>query len=398
MSCRNKDPLADNVHEVYRHDGDRYVRMKVPFIDLKAQYRSIRDEIAVVTEEVLNSASFAGGAFVERFEEKFAKFCQCEYAIGVGSGTEALWLTLLALGVGQGDEVVTVPNTFIGTVEAISFSGAKPVFVDIEQETYTMDPVLLESAITRRTKAIIPVHLYGQMADMDSIIEIARAYGLSVIEDACQAHGAEYKGRPAGSIGDAGCFSFYPGKNLGAYGEAGAIVTNDPKLNQQLRMLRDHGQAKKYHHSVIGWNSRMDGLQGAVLGVKLNYLRSWNNARRKNAQLYRDVLANLCEVVLPREAPYGKHVYHIFPIRFVPRDDLIQHLRENGIDCGIHYPIPVHLQKAYQFLGLATGSFPVSERIANELISLPMYPELMQVQIAHIATTIEDFVARKVIA
>jgi len=271
--------------------------MKVTFIDLRAQYESIKDEVALAIQQVLDSSAFAGGPFVGQFEKEFASFCQCKYAIGVGSGTEALWLTLLALGIGPGDEVITVPNTFIATAEAISFCGAKPLFVDIDKSTYTMDPQKLhdylaivnpqsqirnpKSEIRNPPKAVIPVHLFGQTADMDPIMEIARAHGLFVIEDACQAHGAEYKGRPAGSIGDAGCFSFYPGKNLGAYGEAGAVVTNSSYLESKVRMLRDHGQSKRYCHKMIGWNGRMDGIQGAVLSVKLKHLSVWNEARRE---------------------------------------------------------------------------------------------------------------------
>lgn len=368
-------------------------QMKVPFIDLRCQYGSIKNEITAATEEVLKDASFAGGPFVEKFELEFAKFCECRYAIGVGSGTEALWLTLLAAGVGHGDEVITVPNTFIATVEAISFCGATPVLVDVDENTYTMNPELLATAITRKTKAIIPVHLYGQMADMDPIIEVAKSHGLYVIEDACQAHGAEYKGRPAGSIGDAGCFSFYPGKNLGAYGEAGAVVTNDGDLRQRLQMLRDHGQSAKYHHTIIGWNARMDGYQGAVLAVKLRHLPRWNEARRESARLYARFLADSPNVVLPKEAPYTKHVYHVYPIRFGDRDDLIQYLRDNEIYCGIHYPIPIHLQEAYKFLQLPSGSLPVSERIAYELISLPMYPELSTEHIEYVCRTIKSYIA-----
>ena len=363
--------------------------MKVPFVDLKTQYESIRDEIEVAIRQVLDSTAFAGGPFVAQFEREFASFCQCEYAIGVGSGTDALWLSLLALGIGQGDEVITVPNTFIATAEAISFTGARPVFVDIDDQTYNMNPALLENAITPRTKAIIPVHLFGQTADMDPIMEIAKAHGLFVIEDACQAHGAKYKGRPAGSIGDAGCFSFYPGKNLGAYGEAGAIVTNNPDLNEKIRMLRDHGQPKKYYHTVIGWNARMDGLQGAILSVKLKRLAHWNEARRKNAQLYNELLSNVDGVLVPREADYARHVYHIYAIRVQNRDALISTLAEKGIACGIHYPVPVHLQEAYHFLELGKVSFPIAEKCAEELVSLPMFPELTKEQIHHVVHEIK---------
>ena len=363
--------------------------MKVPFLDLKTQYDSIREEIHAALNEVLESTAFAGGPFVARFEKEFADFCGCHHAIGVGSGTDALWLALLALGVGPGDEVITVPNTFIATAEAISFCGAKPVFVDIEEETYNMNPALLEAAISPRTKAIIPVHLFGQMADMDPIMEIARRHGLHVIEDACQAHGAEYKGKKAGSIGDVGCFSFYPGKNLGAYGEAGAVLTNRDDLAEKIKMLRDHGQPKKYYHDLIGWNGRMDGIQGAMLSVKLKHLLKWNEARRKNAQLYTDFLADVEGVAVPREADYGKHVYHIYAVRVHERDSLIRKLAEKDIHCGIHYPVPLHMQKAYKFLELERGSFPIAEKCAGELLSLPMFPDLTSDQIQRAATEIE---------
>ena len=367
--------------------------MKVPFLNLKVQYESIKDEVAVVIQQVLDSCAFAGGPFVEQFEKKFASFCQCEYAIGVGNGTDAIWLSLLALGVGPGDEVITVPNTFIATAEAISFCGAKPVFVDVDEKTYTLDPTFLEAAITPQTKAIIPVHLFGQTADMDSIMEIASAHGLSVIEDACQAHGAEYKSRAAGSMGDAGCFSFYPGKNLGAYGEAGAVVTNSPELDRKIRMLRDHGQQKKYQHALIGWNARMDGIQGAVLSVKLKHLVEWNEARIINARIYNELLGDVNGVMTPQEADYAKHVYHIYAIRVQDRDRLLNTLAEKDIHCGIHYPFPVHLQEAYHNLGLQEGRFSIAERCAGELISLPMFPELTREQIEHVANQIRFYTA-----
>ena len=367
--------------------------MKVPFLDLKAQYVSIKDEVAVAIQQVLDKTAFAGGPFVAQFEQEFAEFCKTKNAVGVGSGTDALWLALLGLGIGPGDEVITVPNTFIATAEAISFCGAKPVFVDVDEKTYNMDPGLLEAAITPKAKAVIPVHLFGQMADMDPIMEIARKRGLYVIEDACQAHGAEYKGRMAGSIGDAGCFSFYPGKNLGAYGEAGAVVTNDAELAKKIRMLRDHGQEKKYYHGVVGWNARMDGFQGAILSVKLKYLRKWNEERRQNAGIYNQTLSNLDTVILPHEEGYGKHVYHIYAIRVKNRDSLISALVEKDIHCGIHYPIPLHLQKAYQVLGLGKGSFPASEESAGEFVSLPMFPELTQEKIIFISQEIREIVA-----
>lgn len=367
--------------------------MTVPFLDLKMQYVSIREEIGTALQQVLDNTAFAGGPFVERFEKSFASFCGCESAIGVDSGTTALWMALLGLGIGPGDEVVTTPNTFIATAEAITFCGAQPVFVDINERTYNMNPDLLEDVITPKTKAVVPVHLFGQMAEMDRIMEVSRAHGLFVVEDACQAHGAEYEGRRAGSIGDAGCFSFYPGKNLGAYGDAGGIVTNSVELAEKMRIFRDHGQRKKYDHSIIGWNARMDGFQGAVLSVKLKHLPAWNQARRENAQLYNDFLADVQGVITPAEAAHGKHVYHIYAIRVRSRDALISLLADKGISCGIHYPVPIHLQEAYKQLGYGKSSFPVAEKCADELASLPMFPELTGEQIEHVVDQIKRFVA-----
>jgi len=341
----------------------------------------MREELVSVIQEVIDSAAFAGGPYVAKFEQDFAAFCGVPYAIGVGNGTDALWLTLLALGIGAGDEVITVPMTFMATAEAISFCGAKPVFVDIDERTYTLDPNLLERAIGPRTKAIIPVHLFGQAADMDPILEIARRHGLHVIEDACQAHGAEYKGRKAGAVGVAGCFSFYPGKNLGAFGEAGAVVTRDENLQKKIQVLRDHGQEKKYHHSVVGWNARMDGIQGAALRVKLRRLDRANEARRAHARAYQERLSGIPELILPTESPHGCHVYHLYVVRVPNRDGILRGMADRGVACGIHYPIPVHLQEAYRFLGYQKGSFPVAERCADEFLSLPMYPELTAAQI-----------------
>ncbi|MCP4695289.1 MAG: DegT/DnrJ/EryC1/StrS family aminotransferase [Gammaproteobacteria bacterium] len=366
--------------------------MKVPFLDLKAQYASIRDEIAAELQAVLDNTAFAGGPFVAKFEKAFAEFCQTETCVGVGNGTEALWTALVGLGVGRGDEVITTANTFIATAEAISFCGATPVFTDVEERTCNMDPKLLEAAITPKTKAIIPVHLYGQPADMDPIMEIARARGLFVIEDACQAHGAEYKGRRAGSLGDAGCFSFYPGKNLGAYGEAGAMVTNNAELTEKARMFRDHGQEKKYYHSMVGWNARMDGFQGAVLSVKLKHLPAWTDARRKNAQRYDALLADAAGIITPAEADWAKHVYHLYPIRTQKRDALMEYLVKQDIFCGIHYPVPLHLQEAYKALGYSKGSFPITEKIAAEQVSLPMFPELTEAQQEKVSEEIKRFV------
>ena len=378
--------------------------MNVPFLDLKSQYAAIKDEIHAAVSEVMENTAFAGGPFVAAFEQEFARFCNCKHALGVGNGTDALWLSLLALGIGPGDEVITVPDTFIATAEAITYCGAKPVFVDVDPKTYNMDPNKLEDYLKKRLssnpsslspipKAVIPVHLFGQTADMDPILSIAGAHGLHVVEDACQAHGAQYKGRKAGSLGDAGCFSFYPGKNLGAYGEAGAVVTNDDALAEKIRMFRDHGQAKKYYHNVIGWNARMDGIQGAVLSVKLKYLAGWNEARREHAREYNRLFSPVAGVSEPREADYARHVFHIYAVRVKQRDRLLAYLSEKGISCGIHYPVPIHLQKAYHGLGLAQGSFPVAEACAEEFLSLPMFPELTSEQINLVVDEITGFYA-----
>jgi dTDP-4-amino-4,6-dideoxygalactose transaminase len=364
--------------------------MKVNFLDLKVQYEAIKDEIADALQAVLDKTAFAGGPFVAQFEEEFAAFCQAEHAIGCGSGTEALWLALLAAGVGPGDEVITTPNTFIATAEAISFTGATPVFVDIDEATHNMDPNLLEAAITGKTKAVIPVHLFGQPADMDSLLAVARKYDLFVLEDACQAHGAEYKGKRTGSLADAGAFSFYPGKNLGAYGEAGAVTTDDADLAAKMKMIRDHGQAAKYYHDVVGWNGRMDGFQGAVLSVKLKYLNQWNEGRRKNAELYSQNLSGVEGIIIPEEADFARHVYHLYAIRVqnADRDAFMKGLNEKEVFCGIHYPVPVHLQKAYASLNLGPGSFPVAEKCASEYVSLPMFPELEIEQINFVCDVI----------
>jgi dTDP-4-amino-4,6-dideoxygalactose transaminase len=362
----------------------------VPFLDLSAHHAPLRSEIDAAIGEVIDRGAFAGGPFVDDFEEHFAAFCECHYCIGVGSGTDALWLALLACGVGPGDEVITVPNTFMATAEAITYCGAKPVFVDVDALTYTMDPTLIEEAITSRTKAVIPVHLFGQPADMDPILEIARSHRLLVIEDAAQAHGAEYKGKRVGSLGDAGCFSFYPGKNLGALGEAGAVVTNDQQLQQKIRILRDHGQIQKYHHAMVGWNARMDGIQGAVLAVKLRHLEKGNELRRSHAARYDNALSDIESIMPPFTAAYAKHVYHIYAIRVHRRDELVQSLAKSGVACGIHYPVPIHLQAAYQQLGYPIGSFPITERTARQFISLPMFPELTSEQIELVTTALNQ--------
>lgn len=366
--------------------------VSIPFLDLRAQHLRRRDAILASIYQVIEANAFAGGPFVSRFETEFAAFCRTSHAVGLGSGTEALWLALLGLGVGAGDEVITVPATFMATAEAITYAGAKPVFVDVDAETHTMDPTLLERAITPRTKAIIPVHLYGQMADMDPIMEIARRHGLFVIEDACQAHGAEYKGRPAGSIGDAGCFSFYPGKNLGALGEAGAVVTNNTALATEIKVLRDHGQTTKYQHARIGWNARMDGIHGAVLSLKLPHLAENNAARRAHAAAYDQLLADCPGITLPHVRPHGTSVFHLYVVRVEARDQVLQQLIARGIGCGIHYPTPVHLQPAYAALDLPIGSFPVAERLAKEVLSLPMFPELTTKQIITVVKELRNAV------
>ena len=314
-------------------------------------------------------------------------------AVGLGSGTEALWLALLACGIGPGDEVITVPSTFMATAEAITYCSARPVFVDVDQSTYTMDPVELEKAVTAKTKAVIPVHLFGQAADMDPILEFAREHDLFVIEDAAQAHGAEYKGRKVGALGDVGCFSFYPGKNLGAFGEAGAIVTDNVELQEKIRILRDHGQVRKYRHTMIGWNCRMDGIQAAVLSVKLQYLERGNLLRRVHALQYNRAFQGVEEVVTPFEAAYARHVYHIYAIRVQERDQVMWLLKEKGIQCGVHYPVPIHLQKAYQSLGYKNGAFPIAEQIAKEFISLPMFPELTKAQVEMVALCVKEAAA-----
>jgi dTDP-4-amino-4,6-dideoxygalactose transaminase len=372
--------------------------MKVPFLDLKSHHAPLLGEINSAIQDVIESSAFAGGPFVGQFEEDFAAYCNAPFAIGVGSGTDALWLTLLALGVGPGDEVITVPNTFMATAEAITYCGATPVFVDVDERTHTLDPQALEGAVTARTKAIVPVHLFGQPADMDPILEFARRRGLFVVEDACQAHGAEYKGRRTGTLGEAACFSFYPGKNLGAFGEAGAVVTDNADLQEKIRILRDHGQVRKYHHTMIGWNCRMDGIQAAVLSVKLRYLERGNQLRRSHAAHYNQALGGIEEVVTPIQAAGVRHVYHVYAIRVQERDQIIRLLGEKGIGCGVHYPVPVHLQEAYRELGYARGAFPIAERSAREFVSLPMFPELTSAQVERVAQCLREIVAMEAIA
>ncbi|HZR05344.1 MAG TPA: DegT/DnrJ/EryC1/StrS family aminotransferase [Candidatus Udaeobacter sp.] len=366
--------------------------MKVPFLDLKAHHAPFIEKFDRAIREVIDSSAFAGGPFVEKFEEEFAAFCGSSYAIAVGNGTDALWLTLLALGIGEGDEVITVPNTFIATAEAITYCKARPVFVDVDQETFTMNPAELAKRLTERTKAIIPVHLFGQPADMDPILDFARANGLFVVEDAAQAHGAEYKGRKAGTMGDAGSFSFYPGKNLGAFGEAGAVVTNDPDLRKQIQMLRDHGQSRKYYHAMMGWNCRMDGIQAAVLSIKLRHLDEANSLRRKHALEYNQAFARIDEVLTPFEATYSRHIYHVYALRVQERDAVLRYLQEKEVGCAVHYPVPIHLQEAGRNLGYPKGAFPIAENLANQFLSLPMFPELTKEQIEYVANCVNEAV------
>jgi dTDP-4-amino-4,6-dideoxygalactose transaminase len=372
--------------------------MKVPFLDLKSQHAPLRDEIDRAIAEVIDESAFAGGPFVVRFEADFAAYCDCPHAVGVGSGTEALWFCLLALGVGPGDEVITVPNSFMATAEAITYCGARPVFVDVDEHTYTMDPSGLAKAVTARTKAIIPVHLFGQPADMDPILDFAREHGLFVIEDAAQAHGAEYKGRRIGTLGDAACFSFYPGKNLGALGEAGAVVSKNAELDKKIRTLRDHGQVRKYHHTMIGWNGRMDGIQAAVLRVKLRHLEKGNELRRSHAERFDRIFDGIAEIVRPVAAANVRHVYHVYAIRIQERDEMIRILDEKGIGSGVHYPVPIHLQEAYHSLGYQRGAFPIAEKCAAELISLPMFPELTPAQVQLVGQAVIESVARCAVA
>ncbi|MGG7577586.1 DegT/DnrJ/EryC1/StrS family aminotransferase [Rhizobium sp. Nf11,1] len=361
----------------------------IPFLDLRAQYQSIKSEIDAAVLGVLASGQYILGEEVIRLEQEFADYCNVKHAIAVNTGTSALHLSLLAAGIGPGDEVITVPFTFVATVSAICYTGATPVFVDVEPVTLTMDPAQLEAKITSRTKAIIPVHLYGQMADMDGIMAVADRHRIPVIEDACQAHGARYKGARAGSIGASGCFSFYPGKNLGACGEGGIAVTNSDEQAKTMRMLRDWGQEQRYHHLLKGFNYRMDAIQGAILRVKLRHLEAWTEARRSHGRRYSSLLAGSPHLRTPVEAAERRHVYHVYAVRSSDRDGLQRVLTAEGIPSGLHYPIPVHLQKAHADLGYQAGDFPVSEAAAREVLSLPIYPEMPVQHVDQVAAALE---------
>jgi dTDP-4-amino-4,6-dideoxygalactose transaminase/acetyltransferase-like isoleucine patch superfamily enzyme len=378
-----RDPINES-------QGDH---INVPFVDLKAQYETIKKEIHEAINRVLESSSYVLGEEVAAFEEEFEVYSAARYGIAVNSGTSALHLALLAAKIGPGDEVITVPFTFVATTAAILYVGARPVFVDIDPQSFTIDVNQIEQAITPRTRGILPVHLYGHPADMDPILDIARRYGLVVIEDAAQAHGAEYRGKRVGGLGDLGCFSFYPAKNLGAYGEGGMVVTNNPEYDRTIRILRDWGQDSKYHHVLQGYNYRMDALQGAVLRVKLHYLDSWTHARRSHANRYDTQLAG-GTLETPQAMAWARHVYHVYAIRTPSRDMLQQQLERDGIHTGIHYPIPVHLQPGYTDLGYPPGTFPHSERAAMEVLSLPMYPELSSIDIDAIIRSVHTFTNR----
>jgi dTDP-4-amino-4,6-dideoxygalactose transaminase len=363
--------------------------MHIPLVDLKAQYAAIKSDVDAAIQRVLTNTSFILGNEVAEFEQAFARHVGAKGAVGVASGTAALHLALLACGVGPGSEVITTAHTFIATAEAISHTGARPIFVDIDPRTYNIDPQRVEDAITPNTKALLPVHLYGQPAEMKALSDIARRHNLWLIEDAAQAHGAEYEGQRCGSIGNLACFSFYPGKNLGAYGDAGAVTANDESLLEKLRKLRDHGRVSKYQHDELGFGERIDALQAAILGAKLVRLAAWTEARRAHASLYDRLLAD-CDVVTPYASPQVRHVYHLYVIRTPRRDTLLAHLKQRGIEAAIHYPIPLHRQPAYQKLGYGNLSLPATEKVADEVLSLPIYPELTHEQVAYVARAVKE--------
>jgi dTDP-4-amino-4,6-dideoxygalactose transaminase len=361
--------------------------MTVPFVDLRSQYLSIKKEIDEAIARVLDTTSFVLGREVEAFEAAFAEYTGARFCIGINNGTAAIQLAVMACGMGAGDEVMVPANTFFASAEAVSTAGATPVFVDADADSYNIDASKIEAAITERTRAVLPVHLYGQSADLDAVFEIASRRNLIVIEDAAQAHGSLYKGRRVGALARAGCFSFYPGKNLGAYGEGGAVVTNDEEVARRVRLLRDHGSERKYHHEIVGYNFRLEGIQGAVLNVKLRHLDKWNDLRRAHAARYNELLSE-SGLTLPREMAYARHVYHLYVVQSEGRDQLQQTLSEQGVQTGIHYPIPIHLQPAYASLGYSRGDFPEAERQAERVLSLPMFPELTEEQLKRVAEAI----------
>ncbi|HVF42953.1 MAG TPA: DegT/DnrJ/EryC1/StrS family aminotransferase [Pyrinomonadaceae bacterium] len=370
--------------------------MSVPFVDLQAQYRSIKSEVDAAIRRVLDTSAFILGREVEAFERAFAEYVGAEFCVGVSNGTAAIQLALTACGVGAGDEVIVPANTFFATAEAVSTAGATPVFVDCDADSCNIDASKIEAAITERTRAVVPVHLYGQPADLDAVFRLAERHKLIVVEDAAQAHGARHRGRRVGPLGRAGCFSFYPGKNLGAYGEGGAVVTNDKEVARRVRLLRDHGSEQKYRHEMVGYNFRLEGIQGAVLGVKLKHLDRWNELRRHHAERYRELLAPHADaglLALQRGAAYAESVNHLFVIQSDARDSLQRFLSAAGVQTGIHYPVPVHLQPAYAPLGHKEGDFPVAERQARRLLSLPMFAELTERQLKYVADAVGDYFA-----
>jgi dTDP-4-amino-4,6-dideoxygalactose transaminase len=363
---------------------------QIPYFDLPAQIRGIREDLNAAIARTLDNCSFCLGPDVAQFEKDFARFLDAEHCVGFNSGTSALHVAMLLLGIGPGDEVITTPFTFVATSWAISYVGAKPVYVDIDDATFNLDPKLIEHAITPKTKAVMPVHLYGQPLDLDPVLAICRKHKLPLVEDAAQAHGARYKSKIIGTFGEISCFSFYPGKNLGACGEGGALVTSNPAFDKRARALREHGSSVRYYHDEVGYNYRMEGIQGATLGVKLKHLPKWTAERRRVAHRYHELLADT-PLQLPREASYAESVYHLYVVRHPRRDELKKHLEANGVGCAIHYPIPVHLQRAYAHLGHKAGDFPVAEKAARECLSLPIYPELTDAQIQRVAEVIKDF-------
>ena len=362
----------------------------VPYLDLPQQIRSIRSELDAAIAGALDNCTFCLGPDVAQFEKDFARFCGAEHCVGFNNGTSALHVTMKLLNIGPGDEVITTPFTFIATSWAICYVGARPVFVDIDDATFNLDPKLVERAITSRTRAILPVHLYGHPADLDPLLEISRKHNIPIIEDAAQAHGAKYRARRVGTFGRMSCFSFYPGKNLGACGESGALVTNDAALANRARALRDHGSTQRYYHDEIGFNYRMEGIQGAVLTVKLRHLEAWTRERRRVAQRYNELLSD-CSLQLPQEAYYAESAWHLYVVRHRRRDELKRRLEANQIGCALHYPVPLHLQKAFAHLGYKPGDFPVTEKAAGECLSLPIYPELTEAQLQRVTNAIQDF-------
>jgi dTDP-4-amino-4,6-dideoxygalactose transaminase len=370
--------------------------MKIPLVDLKINYLSIKPEIDQAIQHILDTTQFINGAPVENFEKELAEFCNCKHVIGVSSGSSALFLALKAYGIKEGDEVITVPNSFIATTEAIVQCGATPVFVDVKEDTMLMDPAKIEPAITEKTKAILPVHLYGQICAMDEIIEIAKKHNLFILEDAAQAIDAEYKGRKL-PIHETVTFSFFPAKNLGCFGDGGAIGTNNEKVAMMVSKLKDHGRISKYESDVIGYGERLDALQAAVLSVKLKYLKSYSERRKNNANKYNKLLKTIPEITLPTKKEYSKHVYYMYEIKVVAkdRDNIIKKLKERKIFTGVHYPLPLHLQPALEYLGYKEGSFPIAEKSAKEIISIPMFPELTDEQINYVVDNLKEIVSQR---